>query len=198
MKQPVSTLVSLPSQIFQTINLKNDDKMVKDLEVFSNHPSGLSLSEAPQLTFFGDFPDGLLFDGLGFFNWLNKATKTTLWVATYTVSSDHPLRIQISRLIYYENNNHRLMAKEVRKARSHVKLYLQRRGRKTIGAYTGSQNLVSPTNNELMVKIHPRHHRFLTTYYESLWNQATPNNLPVAIPTIPKQQTPTIKQNQNL
>lgn len=136
------------------------------------------------LSFKKCFPDGL-FNGEDFYHEINSDLDTNLWVMTYSTSPYTPLCVEVRRLIYSVGVP---FAKKSAQANNHVKLFLLRRNNKTISAFIGSHNLVSPVGNELMIKVSKKFHKFLTEYFQEMWRQANLNS------TDAVQQQETTKQ----
>lgn len=121
------------------------------------------------LSFNREMPSGL-FTGQGFFHWLNAAKGTTLWVMTYTASSLCPLEVEVTRLLT-EIGGYPRAKQSKRLLRIHTKLYLQWMADKVVGCYIGSQNLVAPTTDNLMVQLKPDYYDLMLAYYEHFWKQ---------------------------
>lgn len=114
------------------------------------------------------FNNGTIFTGPEFFKWLNEHTGR-LWVMTYTVNDNHGLRPEITRLIYS-------LGKTKLKPRTHVpgihtKLYLTVDNRRPVSAFVGSQNLVSPTTENLMVRLEQRFVNDMAEYFDHFWKK---------------------------
>ena len=116
-----------------------------------------------------------VFSGETFFTHLNKGTGTHLWIMSYTVSRDHYVHIPITRIIC-EIGGHRLRDDPkcvVRLTKTHIKLYLQLIKDKVVAVYTGSQNLVAPTNLNLMVELPKNQNEYFTQFFNHYWSRSS-------------------------
>lgn len=112
--------------------------------------------------------------------------KRPLWVMTYTVTTHHHLNAPIQKLIW------QLGASRIANRRQllgiHTKLFLVLKDETPIEAFVGSQNLVAPTSDNLMVRVtEPREVRELIAYFNHFWDQAKP------ISTVPVESKPKTK-----
>ena len=114
-------------------------------------------------------PWGSIFTGYSFYRWLDKVPNSYLWVMTYTYKRNNTLITPVKRLIYSVGET---SAKGKQLLGIHTKLYIQFSGDKIIGTYLGSQNLVKPTNANLMIKVPTKHHKFFKEYFQYFWSQA--------------------------
>ena len=112
------------------------------------------------------YPKGLVFDGPSFFEYLNKAQRTSLWVMTYSYSTYCPVYVPLERLIYQEGPDTAFKHKRIK---NHTKLYIQRLACKTVGVYVGSCNLVPPAGNEIMITAPKETWNFFTKYFLEHW-----------------------------
>lgn len=139
------------------------------LDPLSYDPSTLNNSPNQAFDYIKQTPPNHIFTGYHFFHYLNQAKGTYLWVMTYTFNPINTLSIPVERLIYSvgtpRNNAMQLHG-------IHTKLYIQFCKQKIVGAYLGSQNLVRPTNANLMIKVPKAHHKFVKDYFLHFWKQA--------------------------
>ncbi len=136
-------------------------------------PAGECADVPPSASHFdGRFPKQTLFDGRGFFNYLNAAHNTKLWVMTYTSNENCYLYLPIERLIYSIGTYDREQVEEAHQLIGiHTKLYLQFVGKKLDSCYMGSMNLVNATNANLMFRLPKTHNPFIQKYFLHFWNQ---------------------------
>lgn len=132
------------------------------------NPSELSDSLPHAFDYINETPTGVVFTGYHFFRWLDKVPDSYLWVMTYTYKQNNTLRTPVERLVFSIGE---ASSKGKQLIGIHTKLYLQFRNKKIIGAYIGSQNLVKPTNANLMIKVPTKHHKFFKGYFLHFWNQ---------------------------
>ena len=110
------------------------------------------------------------YDGAGMYLTINRLASY-VWVCTYSASSRHKLlpQVKITRLIYCLGEAR--ATKKVRYVDIHTKLFILFNGKsQPVGAFIGSQNLVSPSTHNLMFYItDPKHLEFCVDYFNTLW-----------------------------
>lgn len=116
------------------------------------------------------FRNGVLFTGSELFNHLTNHWDT-IWVMTYTVHPSHAVKSKVGRLLYYAGcpdfcKNHRQLLN------IHSKLYIGLAGGKPRAAWTGSQNFVKPTTENLMVAIPTAYVPRVVSYFNHFWEEA--------------------------
>ena len=122
-----------------------------------------------------DFPEKLpkgAFSGEEFFHHLNKGTGTKVWVMTHTISLFCPLYIPVERIIYEFGEIPNAWRSICRQLKTHVKLFVQLQDNKVVAVYTGSMNLVNPSNLNLMVRLPKTTHEYWKNYYTHYWVRA--------------------------
>jgi len=134
---------------------------------------------------FEGFASVVLYTGKQMYEHIFKA-KYDLWVMTYTVSCDHDIGVPVKKLIFSLGPSRIQNRRQLNGI--HSKLFILVLDDVPIEAFVGSQNLVCPTNENLMVRVTNQHDlRELTHYFNHFWTQSKP------LSTIPVEST---KQKQ--
>jgi hypothetical protein len=118
---------------------------------------------------------GVFYDGINFFSHL-RATYDYIDAITYTCQ-DFRLCPKVSRLIVGVSHISKRTEVGIRPSSGyktlaglHTKLYLGYKRNKLVDAFVGSQNLVSPTLCEIIVRTNSEQRDYLARYFESLWS----------------------------